>query len=203
MILMLVPPLLFLAGLLCGGRPEHLRTLQIRGTGLVLGAFGVQWVLVRLPGTDPAPLLGLAFLGSHLLLLGGVWCNRRLPGLKVVLAGALLNGLVIAANGGFMPVTLAALGPTQLAPAALHAGQRLPMSKDVVVDANGAPLGVLGDSLAVGGPVSRVFSAGDVLVTLGLGLCVFVGTRPRWRRVPRPTRSLRPPGDVAVAGPAL
>jgi hypothetical protein len=55
--------------------------------------------LGRLKDLDPG-----IHLASFVLLLVGLWLNRHLPGVRLVGLGAFLNFLVIAANGGSMPV---------------------------------------------------------------------------------------------------
>src|SRR6185436_12167686 len=109
MILMLVPPALLLVCLALGGRPEKLLGLPFRAIWLAFIALGAQWILVRVPGVAPTPLFGAALLGAHTLLVVCLALNRHLPGIKLALAGALLNLIVMAANGGLMPVTPAAL----------------------------------------------------------------------------------------------
>src|SRR3954464_14906552 len=105
MLLVFVAPLALLVGWLLGGKLEKLAAQPLRFGWLVLAVFALQWLLVRVLGTTPAAWLGLAMTGSAALLGGGALANLRLPGFKLFLAGALLNLLVMAANGGFMPVT--------------------------------------------------------------------------------------------------
>jgi hypothetical protein len=54
-------------------------------------------------GTGGAASAALPF--SLLIFLVFVWLNRSLPGMPVLLAGLLLNLLVISANGGWMPIS--------------------------------------------------------------------------------------------------
>jgi hypothetical protein len=100
-----------------------------------------------------------------------VWClcNRAIPGVLVVAAGALMNLLAMALHGGAMPIradVLAAVG--QLA----EPGTRLMGSKDVVVAAS--PLWLLSDWLVVmSEPYALVVSPGDIVVVAGI-LCWLV-----------------------------
>jgi len=64
MLLFLVPLVVALLAMLLGGRPEKLAALPFRAIWLALIAFGVQWIVVRIPGTDPVPLLGGAVVAS-------------------------------------------------------------------------------------------------------------------------------------------
>ena len=86
-------------------RPEKLLGLPIRFGWLAFIALGAQWLLVRWPGVVPSLGFGAALLAAHGLLAGCLLLNRRLPGIKLALAGALLNVAVMAANGGLMPIT--------------------------------------------------------------------------------------------------
>ncbi len=191
MILMLVPPLMLLAAMLVGGRPEKLLALPIRWSWLAPVALGVEWLLVRVPGTMPTALFGALLLGAHAALVLCLLLNRRLPGLKIALAGALLNLVVIAANGGLMPITPDSLAAAGLDRPNLALGTRLPLSKDVLLAPNQVVLGALGDNVATRWPVPIVFSPGDILIAAGLGSLVFLGMQPRRRR-PRAVPELWP-----------
>jgi hypothetical protein len=187
MILLVVPLGLVFVGLLLGGRLAALKTLPIRWGALPLLAVGAQWLLVRVPGDDPAPWLGAAFVASYTLLVGFLLINRHLPGLKLALVGTLLNLAVILANGGFMPIapeTFAGAFPER---PALQVGQRVPLSKDLALAPEQARLGGLGDSLVLRWPFRSIFSLGDLLLAAGVGALVLRGMQPRrgrWRRSP-------------------
>ena len=91
-----------------GGRAfRRIAAIPLRSAWLALLAFALQWPLLQAPA-GPVQRIGMQqvlFLLSHLLLLGFVWRNRRLPGIQIVGLGVMCNLLVIAANGGFMPIT--------------------------------------------------------------------------------------------------
>ena len=109
-----------------------------------------------------------AYAGSLLIVLSAVAFNRHLPGMWVVFVGACLNFLVIAANGGQMPVDIAAQASLAKMPAA---GEGLAAARF----SNVAPLTAesrlwfLGDILATPAwlPLRNVFSVGDVWIALG------------------------------------
>ena len=108
------------------------------------------------------------FLLSHLLLLGFVWRNRRLPGIQIVGLGVMCNLLVIAANGGLMPITpetLVQINPgSTLAqwPVGAHYGH----SKDIILLRAEIRLWALSDILVIPPPFPRptAFSLGDLLI---------------------------------------
>lgn len=186
MILMLVPLIALLLGAICGGRPEALLRVPFRWIGLVPVAFGIQWVLVRIPTLEPHPALGAALVASYGALLAFMALNHRLPGLRLAALGAGLNLLAIGANGGFMPTTQATLAAAGIERANMALGYRVLGSKDILLPPDGAVLGWLGDTMTIVWPIPQVFSIGDILVAVGIGTLVFVSMQPRWPWAARP-----------------
>ncbi|MFB3880826.1 MAG: DUF5317 domain-containing protein [Armatimonadota bacterium] len=94
-------------GLLAGGRLSRFRDLDLRAPWVFVAAALVQ-VLLVVAGVRHwdrvAAVGGALVVASFTLLLLGLWVNRRLPGVWVAAIGVFLNLLVIAANGGAMPV---------------------------------------------------------------------------------------------------
>lgn len=143
--------------------------LQLLWVRLFSSAASVSSVLPGLARWAPCLALGLA--------LRFVWLNRRYRGLWVLAAGIGLNLLVMAVNGGLMP----------LAPASLHAlggaptpvGTALAFSKDALLGNGAIRLALLDDRL-----VSRVaglriaWSLGDLLIVAG---CLVTVGEDIWR----------------------
>ncbi len=173
MILLLALGLAFGWGMVRGGNPAHLLVFPLRAYGLVLAAFGLQVLVVYVP--LPAWLEGLRvplLLLSYILLAGFVYGNRRLPGMGLIGAGLLANGLVMVANGGYMPVTLEALhaigkGHLVSSPAV---GARVFGAKDIWLPAEATRLWFLSDIFVLPPPfpIPSVFSIGDGLIALGV-----------------------------------
>jgi hypothetical protein len=99
--------------LLRGGRLERLSSLNLTGLPLV-------WVAILLrvaagylasQGFTLAPWLQVA---AYFALLYMVILNLGYPGIKLFGLGSLCNFVVIAANGGTMPVSAAAMAKTGL-----------------------------------------------------------------------------------------
>jgi len=99
--------LTLLVSLLAGGRPGRLKDIELRGVGIFVAAAVVR-VALEVLGAKASPaarvvgpwLSGAAYVG----LLVALWLNRHLWPLRLVALGIFLNFLVIAANGGSMPV---------------------------------------------------------------------------------------------------
>jgi hypothetical protein len=161
---------------LLGGRLGALAELRLRHVWAIYGALGLAVLGIGLPGLPD-------WLRSALLVaaypVGAVFlaANRRVPGMLLTAAGAALNLLAIAANGGVMPAS-----PDALARAGLTGGEGFENSA-ALADAR---LAFLGDVFAIPAswPLSNVFSVGDVLIGVGLawGLHRVCGSRltPRW-----------------------
>lgn len=101
-----------------------------------------------------------------LLLVGyGLYQNRHLKSLHLVLLGLALNALVIFANGGHMPVSVQILER-----AGVEGWEEiLKARKDAVhtlLD-NSTRLPFLGDTIALP-PLRKAVSPGDLLILLGL-----------------------------------
>jgi Family of unknown function (DUF5317) len=104
-----------------------------------------------------------------LLLFAFVAANFRRTGIAIIGAGLLLNFIVIAANGGLMPVTEETLLKTGSLPHDAEVGEWVPQSKDVLLDREDVRLYFLSDRLVIEAldPV-RAFSIGDVVIVIGL-----------------------------------
>jgi hypothetical protein len=165
-----------LIGLLSGGRVRHLLGRRLRWpllavAALAVKAFGHRPGLATSPVTPWLYTLSLAALAAWVL-----WQRRRFPGIWLVAAGMAANLLVVACNGGRMPVRgeLAGHGPPQLA-AQGRWGQYLlagPRTR----------LPWLGDVIHLPGLAGRVlpqaYSAGDLLAAAGLLVTLLLATRP-------------------------
>lgn len=106
-----------LVGWFRGGRVKHLLIKTPDYPSLVILAFllqvalnfdGQRWGLL-------SPGLYYIHLFSYALLFVFFALNRKLPGMLLISLGVFLNFLVIAVNGGSMPVSTAGLRPDLLA----------------------------------------------------------------------------------------
>lgn len=177
-------------GIARGGSFSNLGRTDLRGVPLVFGgvAFQVCSTIAERAGTASWLPLGLV-LASFALTFGFAALNWRLPGVTLIALGALMNFVVISANGG-MPVSVDALeraglgnpfvdgAVTKGAHHALTDDSRLTFLADVI------PIKV----------TANVVSVGDVVIWAGLLLLVqqlMVG-RPGKRRRGTRERELTP-----------
>lgn len=172
-----------IAGLAAGGSFSNLASTRLRLPGLLFGALLVRLAAeaalareVAIVDTLRLPILALDFV----MLLVGIWANRRLPGMGPVFAGVLLNGIAIVVNDGSMIVWEPALAAAGLTPADLSPFYTL-LTAPVADPAFLLAVGPLGDVVPVPLPViTTVASVGDLFITAGLAFLVFtVLVRPR------------------------
>ena len=190
--LLLLPPLLALAlAVLCGGSPRALAALPIRGGGLFLAALAVQ-IALYLPPVRASALVvhvgGALYVVSLGLALVGALRNRALgPAVWVATLGVGLNGVAVVANGGYMPVDVAALRATQ-GEARVRAVADIRRFNNTRLATASTRLAPLSDVIPVriAGGTGNVYSIGDVLLTAGVAALIYGATQPRPRaRAPR------------------
>jgi Family of unknown function (DUF5317) len=160
-----------------GGKLSALADLPLRRSWLAAAAILIQVVVISLlPGGSHALHAGL-HIASYGLLGAFAWANRRLTGVAVVALGGLLNFTAIAANGGVMPTD-----PKVVASLAHHAGRGDFVNSGVLAHPR---LQFLGDVLATPAswPVHNIYSVGDVLIVLGVGVLMHVACGSRLGRL--------------------
>ena len=152
-------------GLLTGGRVGNLARLKFRWPSLVLAAVLAREAVLltplnRVEGAQYIYVLALA--GIVIWTVGNL---ERMRAMWLVTAGAATNLVVVAVNGGRMPVA------QEFAASLLrhgHLGQYMVMG-------SGTNLNFLGDWIWLY-PAPEAYSPGDVLIALGLAIGVFIST---------------------------
>jgi len=176
------------AGLLAGlararyGR-RPLRVPNLRLVWLALVAFLPQWLAFYLSIGSRSPADGLAaaaLVGSQVALLIFAWLNRKQPGFGALALGLALNLLVIALNGGLMPISPETAGRLMpdASPGMLQIGHRL--GKDIVLPASATRLEWLADRFLLPAwlPYRVAFSLGDVFIACGAFWLLWAMGRP-------------------------
>lgn len=155
-------------GFLCGGRMSGLSSLRLRWAPVALIGLLLQFLLP--PGDWPFVLLMVSFV----LLTVFAVRNLSVPGFTLILAGLLMNFLVIGVNSG-MPV----------AGHALEASDQLG-ELDYLIEHGGAKhhlatsdddLMFLADVIPLGSPVRQAISAGDIVAYAGVAYVIIAGMR--------------------------
>ncbi len=125
-----------------------------------------------------------------LLLVGyGLFQNRHLKSLYLVLLGLFLNTLVILANGGHMPVSLEALQRAGVKGWEEILKNRADAVHTLLKEDTRLPF--LGDVIALP-PLGKAVSLGDIFILAGIaGVLVEGALRAGQRRLPRRQVALR------------
>jgi hypothetical protein len=153
-------------GLLSRGRPDQLGAIVIRWPWVIVGGLIAQVVLFSDPVTRVVGDLGPPlYVLTTALVLVAVAASRRVPGIPLVVAGALANLIAIAANGGYMPTTAAALASLGKSAPVVYSNSSVPAQ---------ATLWPLTDIFAMPSwlPFANVFSIGDLLIGLGVVVAI-------------------------------
>jgi len=169
-----------IAGLLTRGSFHNLLARRLRWPLALVAAFVVKELEVRTPLGGAALGPAIFALSLVVLLAWAAWHHDRLPGIWLVVVGIAMNLVAVLANGAHMPV----------APDAVHVGPAKLREQGTfaqyVLAGPGTRLGWLGDWIVLPGPIARLFpeaySPGDLVSTLGLGVVLFLTTRPTTKR---------------------
>jgi hypothetical protein len=158
-----------------GGRVSNLATVEVKWGWLAPLAFLMQAYLIFFPADRTGGLLSarsLLLIVSLILLLAMILQNRHFGGVKLIGLGLLLNFMVMALNGGFMPITPEAL--TQIGydgnASQLDTGYIVGRTKNVVVEPGEGYVWFLSDIMVVPRPfpIPTALSLGDVLIVAGV-----------------------------------
>ena len=173
-----------------GGKLSTLGRLRLRGLWLVPVALGVQIVIISVVDDPPLVLSRSLHVGTYLFIAMLMWLNRRVPWMWVIAVGGASNFLVIAVNDGVMPASAAALRT-----AGLTITEEFSNSATV----HRPHLRFLGDVFGTPQalPLANVFSIGDVVILIGLGLVSITVSRTS----PSSTASFLRPDAASVAAP--
>jgi hypothetical protein len=153
-------------GVATGGSPARLGDLRFRWAPVVALGLLVQVGLFSTPiGAALGPLAPWAYVGSTAIVLAAVARNLHIRGMALVLLGGLSNAVAIAANGGYMPVSAAALDAMGRSESTGYSNSRL--AEDVRL----APLTDI-FTMPAWLPAANVFSLGDILIALGATILI-------------------------------
>jgi len=157
---------------------------------LLLAQFFIFFLQERLDWV--ASINGYLFAAVYVTGLAFLWLNRHYKGFTLIWIGVFLNFIVMAVNGGRMPVSVeasAVLGPYYVD--MLREGGAV--SKHYMMDAS-THLSFLGDIIPLSSPYPRtqVISIGDVVMNIGIFLFIQYMMVNRTGEALHPVNSIRP-----------
>ncbi len=184
------------------GRLQGLGEVRFRWPQAALGGLLLQVLLFWHPFASRVGEWGTPlYLASCVLVLAAVLRNAAVPGLRLIAVGAALNLVAIAANGGSMPASPAALAAIGKAPSVDYTNSAVVVEPVLVglTDIFATPRWL---------PFSNVFSLGDLLLGLGVawaivalsrrGARAHMGARSRVTGTGGSSSNERPTGTVAA-----
>ncbi|MFA4931291.1 MAG: DUF5317 domain-containing protein [Caldisericia bacterium] len=176
MLVLIVLGVALVFSLLTGGRPKYAQNWHLKGLWMALGAFAVQTALFTRWGTGLVgeALVAVIYVVTLCVLAAFLVTNRRVLGVPILLAGLMLNMLVISANAGRMPVSVAALDAAGRVEEADLLRLRGAAANCVLMN-DSTRLNMLGDNIVIrlGGPVGSAYSVGDLVALAGEAVVVF------------------------------
>ncbi len=143
---------------------------------MIAGLFLLQAAaILYVPGQAVAQMVVLNLSQIVLVLL--LLFNHHIPGVKLFVLGIILNIIVMAANGGWMPVTPETyhfVHPDRL----VELEARPPNSKNIVLPRSETHLWILSDVIPLALPDrNTAVSPGDVIMIAGVAYFIFQATR--------------------------
>jgi hypothetical protein len=156
------------------------RVFDLKYPVLVLVAFLPQYFAFFAPKTRELlsnNLVAILLISSSIVLLGFSILNIQKPGFWPICIGFLLNFLVIALNGGFMPISMATV--KKLTPGSdfpWMIGQRFGFSKDIILSPEMTRLAFLSDRFTITNVLGYnvAFSLGDIFIAIGVILLLWM-----------------------------
>ena len=151
---------------------RQLQAFTLKHEWLVLVGILSQLISFQIPWTSaglPSSFVPFVLIPSYILLLVFVWLNRKQPGFWLLGTGLLLNLAVILANGGYMPISPAAIqGLLPGSDISAQIGQRFGTTKGIILPTAQTSLYWLSNRFIFPAwtGLRVVFSLGDVVLSM-------------------------------------
>ncbi|WP_054957736.1 DUF5317 domain-containing protein [Paenibacillus dakarensis] len=162
-----------IVGFLRGGLRQGLlqfSKIKLKGGWIFPLLLLLQFAIFRFQDNNQAlaELSNYAFILIYIVGMVFLWMNRDLKGFPAILAGVFLNFLVMAVNGGRMPVSLQAASVLDPYYVDMLQSNTI-ITKHYLMDAS-TRLPFLGDIIPLSPPYPRnqAISIGDVIMNLGI-----------------------------------
>ena len=173
-------PVGVLAGFLLGGRLSNLERLRLRWWALVVSALAIQVAIFTALVPLPSRAIPFLYLLSNSLACAWLMRNIRVGGVPCIGVGSLSNLAAITLNGGRMPVDRALLVRSRGAAFAQAVAAGQTPTNSVIADAHTRLIWLTDQFLLPPPfPFPVVFSAGDVLIAIGVAWLITAGMRRR------------------------
>lgn len=174
-----------LIGVFRNGNLANISDISLRGLPLMILSviFQVSPVfLIKIPAVSQYIYL-FPFISLCMMTLA-VMVNYKRPGMKIIVAGAILNIIAMGMNGFYMPIDYTALGWAGLDPLLESIKNGAVIGYSSIENATGISK-ILGKIIPIPKiyPFAKVLSIGDIIITLGI-IFFFYGemTRSFFRR---------------------
>ncbi len=180
MLVALVLAVALCLSLLTGGRFRYIEQFQLKALPLGVGAFLMQLLMFTAQGEVwLGNLLPVVYMFSLAALMIFLLVNWRITGVPFLLAGLMLNILVISANGGYMPVNPTALIATGQAYQAARL-VRDGVAANCVLMSGKTHFNILADHIVLPlvGSMGSAYSIGDLIALAGEAMLVWGMIRP-------------------------
>lgn len=175
--------LAILTGYLTGGRLKNLGDTKIDFAWFIFVSLALRYLPVVISFFNDSPFIievfaPVLFSLSYLIIIAVLAVNIRHRSLNPVLAGSIMNFIVVIANGGYMPVSSDALerGGFDLSRAT---GMYLDMNH--IISDSDSKLMFLADIFLIPPPYPfpQLLSAGDILMVFGIFIFISVNMNTR------------------------
>jgi hypothetical protein len=158
-ILIVIAVLCLVSVPLSGASLRRLSELRLRGVWTAPAALALQVLIITVAPSGHVQLHIAIHIATYVMIGLFLLANRHIPGVMIIGAGTLMNGLAIIVNGGVMPAAATA--------------QRLAGLIEGGGFHNSAVLAHphllwLGDIIPVPGPLPNVLSVGDLILFTGM-----------------------------------
>ncbi len=160
-----------------GGKLKNLTYVKIKGIGYMIAGLLIYSISIRYIAYSNSNFSQILFSNLSIiniisfgLILFGLYKNKYISGIKLSMAGIVLNQIATIANGGRMPVSEKALERLGMI------DQLRVLQEDIVIThtliASSTKFSFLSDIIPVRYFLPKVISIGDIILSIGVFLMI-------------------------------
>jgi len=162
-----------------GGKIKNIGNVNFRGWYLFIIGFIIEFAAVYINAkkiVNLSDIVSTYFVFIHgfsyILIFIGLILNFNKKSMMLIFIGALLNFMVIMANGGMMPVSGQELQDLGLFEELNNLSSEVRITHTLLDDSTKLP--ILGDIISTPRfyPLSKIFSIGDIFISIGVFLFI-------------------------------